>query len=214
MSVVKKAVLFDLDGTLWDATPRLVESFNRVLERYPALGLRLTQERMEGGMGLNPAALRRHLFPGVEEGLQERLLEECFAEEIRYLRECRAAPYPHLREVLEALGRDHTLGIVSNCQAGYIEVFLDTVGAGLPIADHQCAANGLPKGENIRLVLERQGIERAIYVGDTQGDLDAADLAGLPFVYAAYGFGRVDRDTPAIRGLDELPALAAKLLGE
>ena len=56
-------------------------------------------------------------------------------------------------------------------------------------------------------VLERSGMDRALYLGDTQGDLDAADRAGIPFVHAAYGFGKVDRPVPAIHDLAELPAL-------
>lgn len=209
---MKKAVIFDLDGTLWDSTPRLVESFNQVMERYPELGIRVTRERMESGMGMNRVALRQHLFPTVDEEMQEKLIGECFAQEVVYLREHYGIPYPHLKETLERLSRDYTLAIVSNCQEGYIEVFLETIGVGEYITDHECFVTGLPKGENIKLVMERQGIHRAIYVGDTQGDLNAADLAGLPFVYAAYGFGGVDRETCAIQSLAELPALAVELL--
>ena len=60
--------------------------------------------------------------------------------------------------------------------------------------------------------MERNGNDRAFYLGDTQGDLNAADQAGIPFVHAAYGFGRVDRAVPAIQELSQLPALARKLL--
>lgn len=42
----------------------------------------------------------------------------------------------------------------------------------------------------MRLLMERNGIAEAAYVGDTQGDLEAARLAGIPFVWAAYGFGK------------------------
>lgn len=209
---MKKAVIFDLDGTLWNSTSRLVESYNQVLARYPELNLRVNQERLESGMGMNRVALRRHLFPSVDEAMQETLIAQCFDEEIIYLREEYGKPYPHLKETLEQLSRDYTLAIVSNCQEGYVEVFLETIGVGEYIADHECFATGLPKGENIKLVMERQGIDLAIYVGDTQGDLNAADLAGVPFVYAAYGFGSVDRETHAIQSLAELPALAAELL--
>ena len=66
--------------------------------------------------------------------------------------------------------------------------------------------------ETIRLLMERNGIEQAIYVGDTQGDLNAADLAGIPFVYAAYGFGQVNRETEQIASLGELPELAKRML--
>lgn len=209
---MKKAVIFDLDGTLWNSTPRLVESFNQVMERYPELGIRVTRERMESGMGMNRVALRRHLFPSLDEAMQEKLIEECFAQEVVYLREHYGVPYPGLKETLEQLSREYMLAIVSNCQAGYIEVFLDTIGVGEYISDKECFATGLPKGENIKLVMERNGIDRAIYVGDTQGDLNAADLAGIPFIYAAYGFGSVDRETATIAALAELPALAKEML--
>ena len=71
---------------------------------------------------------------------------------------------------------------------------------------------GLSKGENIRLVLDRNSIDAAIYVGDTQKDLDAALFAGIPFVHAAYGFGTVPSSYPAIHSLDQLPALVRTLL--
>lgn len=210
---MKKAVLFDLDGTLWNSTPRLVESFNLVMERdYPQLGLSITPERMESGMGMNRVDLRRHLFPGTPDELGDRLIDACFDEEVRYLRHHYGIPYPGLEQTLERLSRHYTLGIISNCQAGYIEVFLDTIGVGRYFADHECFATGRPKGENIRLLMARNGIDRAIYVGDTQGDLNAADLAGIPFVYASYGFGSVNRETEQIDALEDLPPLAAALL--
>ena len=56
-------------------------------------------------------------------------------------------------------------------------------------------------------MLERNGIDRAVYVGDTQGDYDAAMEAGIPFIHAAYGFGHVPAGTPAIRDIRELPEL-------
>jgi len=201
-----------LDGTLWDSTPQVLAAFNRVQGRHPEWGAELTMERLNGGMGMNRVDLRNHLFPMVPEELREPLICACFDEELVYLREEFGTPYPYLKETLEQLSRDYTLAIVSNCQAGYVEVFLDTIGVGEYITDHECFVTGLPKGENIKLVMERNGIDKAIYVGDTQGDLNAADLAGLPFVYAAYGFGSVNRETPAIQSLTELPALAAEML--
>ena len=51
-----------------------------------------------------------------------------------------------------------------------------------------------PKGENIRLIMERNQIKDAVYVGDTAGDAQACRLAGVPMIYAAYGFGNVEGD--------------------
>ena len=58
----------------------------------------------------------------------------------------------------------------------------------------------------IRLIVERNGLQSPVYVGDTQWDCDAATAAGVPFIFAAYGFGHVE-NTPAIASIDELPKL-------
>ena len=42
--------------------------------------------------------------------------------------------------------------------------------------------------------MKNHNITDAVYVGDTQGDLDAAELAGMPFIYCAFGFGQVMAD--------------------
>ena len=73
-------------------------------------------------------------------------------------------------------------------------------------------ATGLSKGENIKLVVERNNIDKAVYIGDTQGDLDSADFAGVPFIRAAYGFGQMNRPVPEIREFCELPEKAAEML--
>lgn len=209
---MKKAILFDLDGTLWDAVPQLLTVYNAVLAAHPAAGHQLTLAELRSFMGKNRRGLAQAAFPLAEEAEQDRLIGICFEEEMPALRAHHAAPYPHLHEVLAALSRDYTLAVVSNCQSGYIELFFETMGTGKFFTDHECADTGLSKGENIRLVLERNGIHRAIYLGDTQGDLEAADLAGVPFVHASYGFGRPNRETASISSLLELPALAAELL--
>ena len=56
--------------------------------------------------------------------------------------------------------------------------------------DIQCwGDNMVPKGENNKLIMQRNGITRAVYVGDTSGDEQSARVAGIPFIFAAYGFG-------------------------
>ncbi len=73
------------------------------------------------------------------------------------------------------------------------------------ITDFECPGyTGLPKGENCKLVMERNGFQSAVYVGDTQGDADAAALAGIPFVFCEYGFGEVEKYDYSIKKFPEL----------
>lgn len=73
------------------------------------------------------------------------------------------------------------------------------------IRDHECFGNtGMNKGENIKLLLERNNLDDAVYVGDTQGDYEAAVFAGIPFIFAGYGFGSVENYHTAINDIKEL----------
>ena len=64
---------------------------------------------------------------------------------------------------------------------------------------------GKSKGENIKLIIERNRLDKSIYVGDTEGDREAANFAGIPFVYASYGFGTAEQYDFKIDALSELP---------
>jgi phosphoglycolate phosphatase len=55
--------------------------------------------------------------------------------------------------------------------------------------------------------MKRNHLEHSIYVGDTQGDCDAAKLANIPFVYASYGFGEVDRYDYVIKEISDIVKL-------
>src|SRR5699024_2819050 len=97
------------------------------------------------------------------------------------------------------------LYIVSNCQCGYIEVMLKTSGLAPYIKDHLCFGETLrPKGETIRMLMEKNGLKSPVYVGDTQGDADACKTGGIPFIFAEYGFGDVPDAATRIQRFSDL----------
>ena len=72
------------------------------------------------------------------------------------------------------------------------------------ITDFECIGRtGKPKSENIKLIVERNHLQNPVYVGDTQWDCDAATAADVPFIFAAYGFGKVE-GKPTIHSPAEL----------
>ena len=90
------------------------------------------------------------------------------------------------------LAKTYDLYIVSNCQCGYIEQFLRKTQLEAYIKDIECFGNtGKNKGENIRLLVKRNSLKAPVYIGDTKGDCDASKEAGVPFIFASYGFGNV-----------------------
>ena len=116
------------------------------------------------------------------------------ARENAYLQknECRIG-YPGIVEALRTLAGTHRLFIVSNSQRGYPELCIEKLGLGDCIRGHLCFGDtGTSKGKTIRALMEKFDITACAYIGDTQGDLEATVEAGVPFIWAAYGF-----DTPS-----------------
>lgn len=210
---MRKGIIFDMDGTLWDSAEQVAESWNAVLkQKYKDINVRITAEDMYRVMGKTMDVLGRIIFPDVEDERREKLLLDCYQYENEYLSEHGGKLYPDLEKVWQQLSEDYDLYIVSNCQKGYIEAFLEYFGFGKYIKDTECYGNNeKSKGENIRLVVERNQIKDAVYVGDIQGDYDASKEAGVKFIHAAYGFGTIDDEVPYINSLKELPEVVEKI---
>jgi len=203
---MKRGILFDLDGTLWDSAEGVAASWNQALETM-GRPERVDRDFVHSIMGKTMDAIGRLMFPKEADAERNRLMEYCLGQENDYLRIHGGVLYEGLEETLRTLREAGVfLAIVSNCQKGYIECFLEHHGLGAYVDDTECFGNTLRgKGYNIRLTVERNGLEEALYVGDTLGDYEAAAEAGIPFLHAAYGFGTVPEGTPAIRDIRELP---------
>lgn len=203
-------ILFDLDGTLWDAVPEVTESWNRTLAGE-GIHRVLTVEELRPCMGLLLSDIGAKLLPGVSSERREELIALCCTDENAYLAQRGAALYPGEEEVLSALSKKYPLFVVSNCQSGYIEAFYQGTGLKNYFTDFESAGNtGLTKAENIALVVKRHGLKKPVYVGDTALDYTSSQAAGVPFIHAAYGFGKVE-NVPAIHSPGELEGLLETL---
>ena len=199
---MKKAILFDLDGTLWDSGDTVLPAWNRVLAEVQVREL-LTKEELDSFMGLGPQDLADKFLPTVpspEERME--IFTRCFDAEVEAIRREGAVLYGGVLEMLQGLKeRGCFLAVVSNCKDGYIQAFLDYYRLHGIFTDFESAgATGLTKGENIALVLSRNGFVAAdaLYVGDTVWDMEASMKAGVDFLHAAYGFGSVPEGTPFV----------------
>lgn len=201
-------LLFDLDGTLWDSTHTVAEAWSAVMARTspPTAAPRLvTTADVAGLMGRSREEIARALFPSLAAAEQEALLLACFAEEERAVHARGGRLFPGVVEGLAELAGRYPLFIVSNCEIGYIESFLAWSGLAPRFRDHECHGNtGAGKAENLRRVVARNSLRAPLYVGDTEGDRQAALQAGVPFVHAAWGFGQVGGAAFGLSAFSEL----------
>ena len=199
------SIIFDLDGTLWDSTAAVLKSWNNVIKDNKEIKSAITMEILESIMGMQIKQIGLKLFPYLEEETRMKIMEQCCNEEQILLLKEGGILYPGLENTLQILSQSYPLFIVSNCQCGYIETFLERHKLGKYFKDTECSGNtGLVKGENIKRVVKRNNLEHSIMVGDTQGDCDAARLAGIPFIFAKYGFGKVEDFDYSINEFKEL----------
>lgn len=199
-------IIFDVDGTLWDTTEIVAQAWNKAIKEAGQTTAVVSADVLKREFGKTMKTIADDLFYDVDEAAKETLLGKCCSYEHEALaKNADDLLYPDVAETIKQLAEKHCLFIVSNCQSGYIELFLKKSGIEPYITDWECFGNnGNEKGENILLLMQRNNITDAVYVGDTQGDFDAARRARISFVFAKYGFGSVGNCDWAISGIKEL----------
>lgn len=194
------SIIFDVDGTLWNSTDIVARAWTDYLRRKENLDITITAEKLSSLFGQLLPDIARALFPEFSQEEQLRIIDGCCqAEHEALLQQC-APLYEDLEETLHALADKYPLFIVSNCQAGYIEVFLKATGFSQYFTDHLCPGDtGLAKGANISCIVKKHHLTSPVYVGDTMGDYTACQEAGVPFIFASYGFGKVEHPYAVIQ---------------
>lgn len=204
-----ESLIFDIDGTLWDSRQLVAEGYNRQLRKEGRADLCVTAEMLRPLFGKVMTDIADVLFPTVPLPERYALMARCMETENRYLHEnpCQIG-YPQVAETIAKLDKTHRLFIVSNSQCGYPELCMEKLGIASHINACLCFGDtGTEKGETIKRLMRTYLITDAVYIGDTQGDCDAAHEAGIPFVFAAYGFGQVRDYDARLERFSDLPAL-------
>jgi phosphoglycolate phosphatase len=201
-----KNIIFDVDGTLWDTTEVVAKAWNKAISKVGGTAAVVTSSVLKREFGKPMDIIANNVFCDADEKTRELLLKECCVYEHEALEEYKDnLLFPNVKEILEKLSEKCGLFIVSNCQCGYIELFMEKAGIEKYITDFESFGNtGKSKGENIKLVIERNKLDDVVYVGDTQGDYEATLFAGIPFVFAKYGFGSVPNSQLAINEIKDL----------
>ncbi len=195
------SIIFDLDGTLWDSTGNVAIAWQDAMARVDYVDEVMTREKVRSITGMAYDVIFDTLFSYLDKEKRAELMGLCARSELDILHAKGGELYPQLSETLDYLAARYKLFIVSNCQSGYIEVFLKLSNVRHYFSGHQCyGTKGKPKAENIIDIVNDYHLKTPVYVGDTKGDYDSAEKAGVPFIFANYGFGNVENGQIATIG--------------
>ena len=186
-----ESLIFDIDGTLWDSRALVAEGYNIQLKQEGLDHLCVTAEELKPLFGKVMTEIADAILASIDPKDRYDLMERCMETENNYLfeNECNIG-YPKIKETMAELAKNHRLFIVSNAQCGYPELCISKLGLTPYIQGHMCFGDtGTSKGKTIRTLMKKHDIENCAYIGDTQGDYEATLEAGIPFIWASYGFG-------------------------
>jgi phosphoglycolate phosphatase len=215
-------VVFDLDGTLIETAPDLAAALNHTLAAggWPAMPPEAVRPMIGDGARM---LLKRGLAAdGVD--LDDAALQPWLDRFIAYYTEHLAdasRPYPGLVEQLAGLrAAGFRLGVCTNKAIGFtskllaaldLDRWFDAVIGGDSLPTRK------PDAGHLLGTLQRMGCvpDRAVMIGDSNNDVQAARKAGVPIVLVSFGYtaipvAELDRDA-LIDSFDELPAALAAL---
>lgn len=186
-----KAIVFDLDGTLLDTLTDLAASTNYALRSCGMPEHSIDDVRRFVGNGVRMLMTR-----AVPDGESNPRFDEAFSVfRQHYMQHCldTTCPYPGIMEALARLkGKGMMLAIVSNkMQAATEELRQHFFSQYIDVAIGESAAiRKKPAPDTVNEALRLLGIshDEAIYVGDSDVDIDTARAAMMPCASVLWGF--------------------------
>ena len=190
---MKTAILFDLDGTLLDTLEDLLDASNYALNHY-------------GFPSCTLADLRRYVGNGAENQIRLCLGKEATEENIRkvlalykpyYTDHCqiKTKPYDGIPEALTVLKENFPIAIVSNKPDSAVKALCADYFPGIFALGEAPGCPRKPAPDMVYKAMSALGVEKCVYVGDSEVDILTAKNAGVPCLSVLWGF-RDQEDMP------------------
>jgi len=186
------SLIFDMDGTLWDAVDTYTESWNLIFKKLDISRV-MTRAELLQRIGWDGEKVMQAVLPEFDKEKRLEIYNEVNSLRRRLLPQNGGVLYDGVLDGLQRLAAKYKLFILSNCAEGIIRIFIDWAGINGHITDEIAyGVNCMPKHHNIKLLIDTYKLENPVYIGDTAGDSEQSRLAGIPFVFVSYGFGSTD----------------------
>lgn len=186
------SLIFDMDGTLWDAVDTYTYSWNKTFGDL-GIDIIIERDRLAAMVGWEGKKVIAELMPDFDDEKRTAIYSRVNDARNSLIPSMGGTMYPDVIEGLKQLSTKYQLFILSNCARGIIRLFIDWAGIDEYITDEFAyGVNHMPKNHNIKLLIEKHNLQSPVYIGDTEGDGQQSRLAGIPFALVTYGFGTTD----------------------
>jgi len=193
---MKTGVLFDLDGTLLNTLEDLVDATNYALAQFGHPPRTLMEVRRFIGNGAENQ-IRLSLPDDHKEDLQKVLA----TYKPYYTAHCqiKTKPYEGVLPVLKTLGEKYPIAIVSNKPDSAVKALCADYFPGIYALGETAGCPRKPAADMVFKAMQDIGVDRCVYVGDSEVDVLTARNAKVPCVCVLWGF-RDREDMAAVGG--------------
>lgn len=180
---MKTGILWDLDGTLLDTLQDLADAVNYALEQFGYPRRSLEEVRRFVGNGA-----RRLIALAVPEGADADAVLKVFRTYYDAHSQIKTRPYDGITEALAVLGQKYPMAIVSNKPDSAVKILCAQYFPGIYARGESTDCLRKPAPDMVWKAMDSIGVERCIYVGDSEVDVQTAKAAGVPCLSVLWGF--------------------------
>lgn len=192
------SIIFDLDGTLWDASEACAKGWNAALAAHGRNDVVISSQDMKTVAGIPFPDCVRALIPDVSVESNGMLFEAIDSGEKSTVEVEGGVAFEGVVEGVKDLADRWPLFLVSNCQDWYLAAFWKHLAVESCFRASDCyGSSGVSKAEMIRAMVANYELLSPIYIGDTEGDEQASRSAEVGFGHVEYGFG--DARSPDVK---------------
>lgn len=197
------ALVFDLDGTLWNTLAGCTKAWQQAVTEFGGEGSSITLELVKSAMGLTPHDFFAKVLPHFSDRERMQMGQRAVDLESFWIRKGLFEFYASLPSFFKELSRERSLFILSNCEKPYLDLFLELSETQVFIKAAACYRNPLEnKTANLIYLKDKYHLFNPLYIGDTETDRVSCEKVKVDFCYASYGFGVITQ--PVDRSISNL----------
>lgn len=198
-----EAIIFDLDGTLWNVNESCTKAWNTFLGESNYKG-RISADGMNSVTGIPMEKCIDILLPGIRKEYSD-IKNILISYEKETVGKNGGEIYPDVLLRITELSHNFKIFIVSNCEQWYLNKFIGYSGLGPVLTDWDChGSSGVDKHVMITNMKKKYHLNKVIYVGDTMHDKNSAELSDSDFIQVTYGFDKPISDAKRFDSFNDL----------